>query len=296
VQKTGATKVMRFASDMSVAECLKEINEKSGIEGGADHGLYLPPNKETGKKGSWLSKNRALRFYGIYSNATLEYKKMHRPLRIKLMDDTSKMVIIDDSASVREISDQIGEKIGLKSAEEFCLRKPLAPGMSKAPTWLNEQQTLHEQDIAEDEELVYAKKYFYSDDNVDKDDPFTLHLLYVEANKAIIESKYPVNRTDAKDFAALQMQIVYGDHNPDKHKLSFIDPDVFLPMQYRKDKKILEDVLRDHKKLTGMKNECQVSLRTTCAFFEDIWYHLLRVFRKVEEQEETPTRTHWSYS
>ena len=90
-------------------------------------------------------------------------------------------------------------------------------------TWLNEQQTLHEQDITEEEELVYAKRYFYSDDNVDKDDPFTLHLLYVEANKAIVESRYPVNRTDAKDFAALQMQIVYGDHNPDKHKVDFIE-------------------------------------------------------------------------
>lgn len=120
--------------------------------------------------------------------------------------------------------------------------------------WLNEQQTLHEQDVADDEELEFAKKYFYSDDNIDKDDPFTLHLLYVEANRAIIDGRYPVSRTDAKDFGAIQMQIVYGDHDVNKHKPGFFDVDKFLPPQYRKDKKIVTDILQDHKKLTGMKD------------------------------------------
>lgn len=68
VQATGATKTMRFASDMSVAEILREIADKGSVEGGRDHGLFSPPNKETGKKGFWLAKNRALRFYGIGSN------------------------------------------------------------------------------------------------------------------------------------------------------------------------------------------------------------------------------------
>lgn len=88
---------------------------------------------------------------------------------------------------------------------------------------MNEVQTLHEQDIGEDEELEFAKRFFFSDDNIDKDDPFTLHLLYVEANKAIIDGRYPVTRTDAKDFCALQMQIVYGDHDPNKHKPGFFE-------------------------------------------------------------------------
>jgi len=253
VQSSNTTKTMRFGNDMSVGEMLKEIAEKGGVEGGKDHGLFSPPNKETGKKGFWLAKNRALRFYGIGSNATLEYKKKHRPLKVRLADDTVKMVIIDDSTTVRLIADQIGEKIGLKSAEEFSLRKLTPPGMSKAPAWLNEQQTLHEQDIAEDEELEFAKRFFFSDDNIDKDDPFTLHLLYVEANKAINDGRYPVTRTDAKDFAALQMQIVYGDHAPNKHKPGFFDLKVFLPPPYRKDKAIVTDILRDHKKLVGMK-------------------------------------------
>ena len=71
--------------------------------------------------------------------------------------------------------------------------------------------------------------------------------------EAIIEGRYPVTRTDAKDFAALQMQIVYGDHDPNKHKAGFFDLKVFLPPAYRKDKTIVADILRDHKKLVGMK-------------------------------------------
>jgi len=255
IQKTGATKTLRLAGDMSCHEAIKEIQEKeTGATSGRDHGLFLPPNKETGKKGSWLDPNKSLRFYGIMTGVTLEYRKKHRPIRIRLRDDTTKTVVIDDSLSVREICDNIGEKIGLKSASEYGLRRPDAPGMSKAPNWLNEVQTLHEQDILEDEELVFAKRLFFSDDNIDKDDPFSLHLLYVESLKAIIDGKYPITRTDAKDFAAIQMQITYGDHDPNKHKPGFIDVNVFLPLPYRKDKKIQAEIFRDHKKMAGMSD------------------------------------------
>ncbi len=68
VQANNTTKTMRFGSDMSVAEVLREISEKSGVEGGKDHGLFSPPNRENGKKGFWLSRNRALRFYAIQNN------------------------------------------------------------------------------------------------------------------------------------------------------------------------------------------------------------------------------------
>eukprot|EP01123_Difflugia_compressa_P001391 TRINITY_DN115_c0_g2_i1.p1 TRINITY_DN115_c0_g2~~TRINITY_DN115_c0_g2_i1.p1 ORF type:complete len:1556 (-),score=395.56 TRINITY_DN115_c0_g2_i1:1402-6069(-) len=255
IQKTGATKTLRLAGDLSCGESVKEIQDKEpGAAGGRDHGLFLPPNKETGKKGAWLDPSKSLRFYGIVTGTTLEYKKKHRPIRIKLRDDTIKTVVIDDSLNVREISDMIGEKIGLKSASEYCLRRPDLPGMAKAPQWLNENQTLHEQDVTEEEELVFAKRLFFSDDNIDKDDPFSLHLLYVESLKSIIDGKYPITRNDAKDFAAIQMQIVYGDHDPNKHKVGFIDPNIFLPLPYRKDKKIQTEILRDHKKMAGMSD------------------------------------------
>jgi len=247
---------MRFGSELSVAEVIREIRAKIGTEtaGGKDHGLFLPPNKDTLKKGKWLEKNKTLKYYGLANNSTAEYKKMHRQLRVKLVDDTSKLVIIDDSRTVREITDSIGEKIGLKTCTEYSLRKPAPPDVQH-PLWLDDNKTLHDQDqdIAEDEELEFAKKLYYSDEFIDKDDPFSLHLLYVEANKAVIEGRYNITRTDAKDFAALQLQITYGDHDLEKHKPGFFDKERFIPDKYRKDSKLEKEILRDHKKLAGMK-------------------------------------------
>jgi len=254
VFRTFATKTVRLPGDTSIHEAIKEVQEKeeAGAAGGRVHGLFLPPNKETGQKGAWCDESKSLQFYGIVSGMTLEYKKKHRPLKIRLRDETSKTVIIDDSATVENIVAAIGGKIGMKSASEYGLRRPDAPGMSKAPSWFNAIQTLHEQDVLEDEVLVFAKRLFFSDVDIDKDNPFSLHLLYMEFLKDIIDGKYPITRTDAKDFAAIQMQIVYGDHDPNKHKPGFLNVDTFLPLPYRKDTQIQAEIFRDHKKLVGL--------------------------------------------
>lgn len=69
VQKTDAFKVMRFASEMSISEVLKEIRTKlDDIQGGKDHGLFVPGNKETNKPGRWLEKNKTLKFYNLQNN------------------------------------------------------------------------------------------------------------------------------------------------------------------------------------------------------------------------------------
>ncbi len=52
----------------------------------------------------------------------LEYKKKHRPLKIKLQDGTIKTVLVDDTLSVSEIVMVIGEKLSMNNAEEFSLK------------------------------------------------------------------------------------------------------------------------------------------------------------------------------
>lgn len=69
----------------------------------------------------------------------MEFKKIHRPLKIVLVDDTRKMVVIDDSQPVRGICQTIGEKLGIKSWEEFSLRRPPtvnSDGSTKLGAWL----------------------------------------------------------------------------------------------------------------------------------------------------------------
>ena len=63
----------------------------------------------------------------------------------------------------------------------------------------------------------------HQDDFVDKDDPFSLHLLYIGAMKAIVNGDYPISRMEARDLAGIQMQVVYGDHDPKKHKPGWIE-------------------------------------------------------------------------
>ena len=46
--------------------------------------------------------------------------------------------------------------------------------------WLDHTRTLREQGVDENECLIFRRKYFYSDQNVDKRDPVQLNLLYVQ--------------------------------------------------------------------------------------------------------------------
>jgi talin len=70
---------------------------------------------------------------------------------------------------------------------------------------------------------MLKKKFFFSDANVDRDDPVGLHLLYVQSRDSIISGEHPTQRTEARDLAALQCQIVYGSYVADKHKDGFIE-------------------------------------------------------------------------
>jgi len=128
----------------------------------------------------------------------------------------------------------------------------LPPEMSKSPQWLHDEKTLHEQDITEDTELQYAKRFHYSDDYVDKDDPFTLHLLYVGSNKSIISGQYPVSQEQASEFAGLQLQILFGNHKPKEHEGTFLDLNLILPKRYRKVKNIERDIIKFHQTFVGL--------------------------------------------
>ena len=65
--------------------------------------------------------NRELEYYDIKSGATIEYKKKHRPLRIRLMDESVKTVLIDESMPVSELVDMICKRIGIANGEEYSL-------------------------------------------------------------------------------------------------------------------------------------------------------------------------------
>eukprot|EP00731_Ephydatia_muelleri_P016952 Em0010g50a len=107
-----------------------------------------------------------------------------------------------------------------------------------AVNWLNSDKSLREQGISETAVLTLRKRFFFSDQNVDRNDPVQLNLIYC--------------REEAVQFAALQCQIQYGNHNEAKHKPGFLNLDEFLPEEYVKFKGIEKLIWTDHRKLHNL--------------------------------------------
>lgn len=108
-----------------------------------------------------------------------------------------------------------------------------------------------EQDVTEDE-LIFAKRFFSNDFDVDKDDPVQLHLVYIQGVANLLAGAFdPLVRQEVIDLAAVQAQIVTGSHDPNKHKPGFLDLSKYVPASWLKEKKLEIDILAEHKKLAG---------------------------------------------
>ena len=51
--------------------------------------------------------------------------------------------------------------------------------------WLNHEKSLREQGIPDEQMLLLRKKLFFSDVNVDRNDPVQLNLMYIQVNKIV---------------------------------------------------------------------------------------------------------------
>ena len=65
---------------------------------------------------------------------------------------------------------------------------------------------------------MISKKFHENNSIFCCSDPVQLNLLYEQAKEAILDGTHPVPLETAIQFAALQVQIQFGDHKEDKHK------------------------------------------------------------------------------
>ncbi|XP_041458339.1 talin-1-like isoform X4 [Lytechinus variegatus] len=255
-----------------------------------EFGLFLAD--EDPKKGVWLEPNKTLEHYMLRSGDVLEYRKKIRPLRIKMLDGSAKTLLIDDSNTVSQMLITICTKVGVTNYDEYSLcrdmeeeikkdggtlnrstlkkEKKKDPGASilrdekKMETlkrklhtddemnWLDHTRTLREQGVDENECLIFRRKYFYSDQNVDKRDPVQLNLLYVQSRDAILNGTHPCSLEEACLLAGTQCQIQYGDHNESKHKPGFLELKDMLPKEYVKVKGVEKRIFAEHREMIGM--------------------------------------------
>ncbi|GAM27313.1 hypothetical protein SAMD00019534_104880 [Acytostelium subglobosum LB1] len=243
IVSANSVKTFRFSPEMSIGEICQLIKEKTN-EGGDDHGLFQP-GVEGRTNARWLQPDKSLQFYDISSDSQLDYKKKHRPQKIKLLDDTIKTQLVDESTSVSDIVDGIAKKMGIKNPEEYSLQKD-------GGDWLKSNQILAEQGVADTDILMFKKKFFFNDANIDRNDPVQLHLLYVQCRDAIVEAKYPTQREEALQLAALQCQVSMSDFNPAKHGNGYLNLREYLPVQWAKAKNCEKDIYKEYRKLVSM--------------------------------------------
>ena len=118
--------------------------------------------------------------------------------------------------------------------------------------WLNVDKPLCEQGIDKSAVLTLRKKFFFSDQNVQWNDPVQLNLLYVQLREAIINGTHTCTCHESIQLAALQCQITYGNYNDVRHKPGFLDLQEFLPGHYIKLKGVEKAIFAEHRKLHNL--------------------------------------------
>lgn len=180
------------------------------------------------RKAKWLKKDKTLQSYDLKTGEEVQWKSRNRPIKVKLMDGTVKTVMIDESSSVEALISLVGNRIGLEKTEEYGLQ------IEGAEKWLNNNQSLQDQNVSEQTVLKFKKRYFVDDLNVDKSDPIQLHLVYLQSRDAILTGEYPVQLEEAVQFASIQLQVEVGNYDPAVHNDKWFRRPDFLPAAHHK--------------------------------------------------------------
>ena len=93
---------------MFVQDICADIREKYNYgDGGLDHGLLFV------QESIWLNPRNMLGHYDINYGHILEFRKKHRVLKVKTLDDSMKAILVDDSQPVSSIVHVVCQRIGI---------------------------------------------------------------------------------------------------------------------------------------------------------------------------------------
>ncbi|KNC55685.1 uncharacterized protein AMSG_01954 [Thecamonas trahens ATCC 50062] len=265
------TKSIKFMSSAYGVDCVAKIAETFNMEARPDYGLYFL-NKFDLTKCYWLDLTKTLRYYDVHNLDELVYKQVKQPLRILLMDGSRKVIMCDVSQPVASLVEVICAKQNISNPEEFSLmvaedeltdeqraarEKDLKRRRKRGEPvsddeWLKADMTLNAQGVTADTTLLLKKKFFFYDASIDTSDPQTLSLLFEQLRDDVTSGALPVQFDEAILFAALMAQVVLGAHDPDRHRKGKIDVRPFVPIEFKKTKKLAEKVFQAHAKLGSM--------------------------------------------
>ncbi|XP_021951847.1 talin-1 isoform X2 [Folsomia candida] len=290
IVEKSVTKTLQFDPSTTIFDACKIIRDKCSelpdLGQPKDYGLFLPG--ESLGSGAWLEPSKTLDYFLLRNGDMIEYRRKMRPLKVRTLDGTNKTMMIDDSQNVANLMVVICTKMGITNHDEYSLARELPEDndpLNKSDNygtltmrrkreekerdakmeqlrkklktddemnWIDHGKTLREQGVEEAEVLLLRRKFFFSDQNIDQHDPVQLNLLYVQARDAILDGTHPVTQDKACEFAGVQCQIQFGDHNPQKHRAGFLEPKEFLPSSYVKVKTIEKKIFAEHRRHMGL--------------------------------------------
>jgi len=198
-------------------------------------------------------------------------------VRVFMVDGTTKHgLMIDENTSAAQLINTVAKKINLhdeshfalfevKGDEERCLTPEEKP-VAIAERWSHNNPSLKSSDTnvsPGEPRFVFKKKIFVRDEDEQdiKDyDKVAKHMLYIQALQCVIEGEYPCSVDDAVRLAALQAQVIYGDHNPASHVPGFFGQNVssFIPKPLLPQKQVKEWeslIFKAHANKKGLPDE-----------------------------------------
>jgi len=171
-------------------------------------------------------------------------------VRVYMVDETKHGLMVDENITTTQLIKEVAKKIRMeddthfaifetRGTEERCLapdEKPVMTSEKWSPTTslLKTSVSVDNPNNGAEFRLVFKKKVFTrgeDDSDVKPYDEVHKHMLYIQALHDVIEGEYPCGVDDAVRLAALQTQVIYGDHNPANHVPGFFGPNLssFIP-------------------------------------------------------------------
>ena len=180
------------------------------------------------------------------------------------MDDSSKAFAITPDTNAVEFRQQVIKRIDLKVDDCFSIFEKKDQWERCLDSEEKPAELMKEWDMDEkkDEKFIFKKRIFLKEDDKEMQDPVAKDLVYIQAVNDVITCQYNVTLEEALKLSGLQVQVVYGDHNPSTHIKGFLtnNKDIanFIPKSLFSTKKPPEWealILKEHAKHKSLTQE-----------------------------------------
>ena len=135
--------------------------------------------------------------------------------------------------------------------DEETKKEKKKPTKIESGNWLNPDKTLREQGLVEEDFVILKKKFFVTDQNVDRTDPVQLVMMYTQSYDMVVTGKIPTTAEEAIQFGGIILQIKFGNHDPEKHKPGFVKLKDLVASEYHKNKDVEKAIYKEHSILHG---------------------------------------------